>query len=383
MTHQCVAGDLGGTSSTRVIMNIRSIDSSTTSSLRPAAAGRLRGNSATSETLVEQASTIVRLSPVARRLGSDYRDPNLDPLHPRHPRGEAPRENSSSSSARTDEEQSATQAIRRAFLKAGDERLDPRDPTQARPGEDRSARRGQEPEPRRRDHRGAPIGSAATRDLSPADIERIARLQQRDREVRAHEAAHQSAAGGLAGAARYDTAVGPDGRTYAVGGEVPINISSGSSPEETIERMNRVQRAAMAPANPSGQDVSVASRAARMISQARMELARRDAEMKQAPRSNRSTGTEQSEPRVNGHEATGEIGNQTTGASEFDDAIARAPRQTPLAERPKSFMEHVEELAATVKITRRTGGVSGGHLHTSLNCGFCSRGMAAYIANVA
>ncbi len=363
-------------------MHIPPIDSSTNPSHRPAAAGRLRGNSASSAALVEQASTIIRLSPVARRLGSDYRDPNLDPVHPRRARGEAPGP-FGDSSVRTDEEQSAAQAIQRAFRTAGDESIDDGDQTRARPGEDRSDRREQEADPRRRAPGRSPTGRGATRDLSPADFEKIARLQNRDREVRAHEAAHQAAAGGLAGAARYDTAVGPDGRTYAVGGEVPINISGGRTPEETIERMNRVQRAAMAPADPSGQDVSVASRASRMISQARMDLARRDAEIERATRSHRSSRTEHSEPAANGPEAADDVGQQAAGAGEIDDAIAPPPRQTSLAERPKSFMEHVEELAAKVKITRRTGGVSGGHLHASLNCGFCSRGVAAYIANVA
>jgi hypothetical protein len=44
-------------------------------------------------------------------------------------------------------------------------------------------------------------------------------LGARDREVRAHEAAHAAAGGALAGVPHYDYVTGPDGRRYAAGGE--------------------------------------------------------------------------------------------------------------------------------------------------------------------
>ncbi len=57
----------------------------------------------------------------------------------------------------------------------------------------------------------------------------------RDREVRAHEMAHLAAAGGLASSgATFTYQHGPDGVSYAIGGEVKIDTSSGSNPEETI-----------------------------------------------------------------------------------------------------------------------------------------------------
>lgn len=88
-------------------------------------------------------------------------------------------------------------------------------------------------------------------------------LQTRDREVRAHEAAHLSAAVNLAtGGASFSYQTGPDGRQYAVGGEVSIDTSPGSSPDETIRKAQAIRRAATAPAQPSSQDQQVISRAA-------------------------------------------------------------------------------------------------------------------------
>ncbi len=97
-------------------------------------------------------------------------------------------------------------------------------------------------------------------------------LEKIDREVRAHEAAHMAAGGQYAGGASYTYTVGPDGKRYAVGGEVPISAPRGSTPEETIEIMQRVRAAALAPGNPSGQDRQVAAATASAEAQARMEL---------------------------------------------------------------------------------------------------------------
>ncbi len=109
-------------------------------------------------------------------------------------------------------------------------------------------------------------------NLDPATKEQITKLEARDREVRAHEAAHKSAAGSLAGgAATFEYERGPDGKLYAVGGEVQISTSKGRSPEETIQKARQVRAAALAPAQPSGQDMAVAARAASMEQQAAKE----------------------------------------------------------------------------------------------------------------
>ncbi|WP_373070323.1 putative metalloprotease CJM1_0395 family protein [Sulfurimonas sp.] len=99
-------------------------------------------------------------------------------------------------------------------------------------------------------------------------------LQARDTEVRAHEAAHQAAGGGMTGGANFTYERGPDGKMYAVGGEVPISMPKGSKPEEIISNAQQVIAAALAPADPSAQDMSVASSARAMMIQAQQEKAK-------------------------------------------------------------------------------------------------------------
>jgi hypothetical protein len=110
--------------------------------------------------------------------------------------------------------------------------------------------------------------------LTPEQQQVVAELRARDAEVRAHEAAHQAAAGDLAGGASFTYQTGPDGRQYAVGGEVTVELRAGRTPDETIGNAQRVRRAALAPANPSAQDLSVAGAASRLEAGARSQKAR-------------------------------------------------------------------------------------------------------------
>jgi hypothetical protein len=81
------------------------------------------------------------------------------------------------------------------------------------------------------------------------------------------------------GGARLTTQVGPDGRRYAVGGEVSIDVSEvEGDPRATLHKARAIQRAALAPVNPSAQDRAVAARAAAMAQEARQELARERAQ---------------------------------------------------------------------------------------------------------
>ena len=122
-------------------------------------------------------------------------------------------------------------------------------------------------------------------ELTEEEKEVVAKLQARDREVRAHEAAHAAAGGQYAGAPTFTYQQGPDGRRYAVGGEVSIDLSPGSTPEETERKADQVRAAALAPADPSGQDRAVAAAAAQLKAQAQAEGAaqrREEAEAKKA-----------------------------------------------------------------------------------------------------
>ncbi len=102
----------------------------------------------------------------------------------------------------------------------------------------------------------------------------IAQLKARDREVRAHEAAHAAVGGQYAGAPTYTFQRGPNGVSYAVGGEVSISTSAiAGDPEATLEKAQQIQRAALAPAEPSAQDRRVAAKASQMAQEARVDLA--------------------------------------------------------------------------------------------------------------
>ncbi|MEN0035773.1 MAG: putative metalloprotease CJM1_0395 family protein [Cellvibrio sp.] len=103
--------------------------------------------------------------------------------------------------------------------------------------------------------------------------DQIQELAARDREVRSHEQAHAAVAGQYGSSPTYSFVRGPDGVSYAVGGEVKIDTSPiPGDPEATLRKAQQLRRAANAPAEPSGQDSSVAAQAAQMEQQARAEL---------------------------------------------------------------------------------------------------------------
>lgn len=128
--------------------------------------------------------------------------------------------------------------------------------------------------------------AAAAREPSQdaAAQREVARLAARDREVRAHEQAHLAAGGSLVTSGpSYSYQRGPDGRRYAVGGEVGLDVSPvRGDPEATLVKAARIRAAALAPAEPSAQDQRVAARASEMAQQARGELARRRLETAEA-----------------------------------------------------------------------------------------------------
>ena len=126
---------------------------------------------------------------------------------------------------------------------------------------------------------GVPVGRDGE-PLSDAEQDQVEELEARDREVRTHEQAHKAAAGPYATSGpTYSYQTGPDGKRYAVGGSVGIDLSPEDSPEATIQKMAVVRRAALAPAEPSSQDRRVAAQASRIAQEARQELqAQRQAE---------------------------------------------------------------------------------------------------------
>ncbi|MDP6709114.1 MAG: putative metalloprotease CJM1_0395 family protein [Alphaproteobacteria bacterium] len=116
-------------------------------------------------------------------------------------------------------------------------------------------------------------------ELTAEESRQVAELKRTDQQVRAHEQAHAAAGGQYASAPSYTFETGPDGRKYAVAGEVAIDTSPvPDDPEATIDKMEQVKAAATAPAEPSAQDRQVAAKAEAARIQASIELRRQAAE---------------------------------------------------------------------------------------------------------
>jgi len=120
--------------------------------------------------------------------------------------------------------------------------------------------------------------------LTEEEQKKVEKLKRRDAEVRSHEQAHATAGGPYAGAPRLQFTRGPDGKFYAVAGEVSIDTSAiPGNPQATIRKMQQVKRAALAPHEPSSQDRRVAAEADRKMLQARQEIREQEnAEMKKS-----------------------------------------------------------------------------------------------------
>ncbi|MFT6153682.1 MAG: hypothetical protein ACJA0E_000413 [Bermanella sp.] len=105
------------------------------------------------------------------------------------------------------------------------------------------------------------------------ELKQIQQLAERDREVRTHEQAHKSVGGQYAGAISLSYERGPDGKNYAVAGEVSIDTGPVvGNPQATLDKAETIRRAALAPAEPSNQDRRVASEAVLMSIEARADI---------------------------------------------------------------------------------------------------------------
>lgn len=120
-------------------------------------------------------------------------------------------------------------------------------------------------------------------ELTEAEQKQVDELKKRDQEVRNHEQAHQRVGGQYASAPSYEYQKGPDGRSYAVGGQVQIDSSAiPGDPDATIEKMRIVKAAALAPAEPSAQDRKVAAAADSTAQQAQAEKMQMEREEREA-----------------------------------------------------------------------------------------------------
>lgn len=184
-----------------------------------------------------------------------------------------------------------------------------------------------------------------------ADQALLAQLKARDREVRLHEAAHAAVGGRYAGAPTYDYQRGPDGRQYAVGGEVSISTSEvQGDPRATIDKARIIRAAALAPAEPSAQDRRVAAEAAQLEQNARVALREAELAARAEERQRRAearaddaeeTPVEEEAPLVS--EVLPEETASITGAAASDSNTAEATPGSDEPDRPNA-RERLEAL---------------------------------------
>lgn len=110
--------------------------------------------------------------------------------------------------------------------------------------------------------------------LSEDEKQELEEMRRREQEVITHERAHQATGGQYASAPQYSYRRGPDGDVYVADGEVSIDLSTiPGDPQATIQKAQQVRAAALAPSEPSGQDMRVASAAMQMALDAQRQLA--------------------------------------------------------------------------------------------------------------
>lgn len=147
-------------------------------------------------------------------------------------------------------------------------------------------------------------------ELSLEEQRIVSELQAADTNVRAHEAAHMAAGGGLTSPASYTYERGPDNKMYAVAGEVGISTGEGNTPQESLNKAQTIRRAALAPADPSPQDLKVAAQAASMEMSARAQIMQEKmAQNSQNPNNSNETSAGNSAVNSNTNSAENSTGN--------------------------------------------------------------------------
>ncbi|WP_415890344.1 putative metalloprotease CJM1_0395 family protein [Neptuniibacter sp. SY11_33] len=158
-------------------------------------------------------------------------------------------------------------------------------------------------------------------------------LAKRDREVRAHEQAHASIGGQYTSAPSYTYERGPDGRLYAVAGEVKIDTSPvPNDPQATLEKAEIIQRAALGVAEPSAADRAAAADARAMAAEARAEMLQQEEEV----RADETRSAEESESEDDDSPTAGER------LQEFRDE--RQARSAGAAEALNDFNERMKDI---------------------------------------
>lgn len=141
-------------------------------------------------------------------------------------------------------------------------------------------------------------------------------LKARDREVRAHENAHRAAGGDLVRGGSYDYQQGPDGKRYAIGGDVQIDTTPvPDNPRATAEKMAQVIRAALAPAEPSPTDLAVAAQATAERNRAQTEARTEAQSNRQDNGQDNGLAESRTDPDAQGNDERSAAGSESSNAA--------------------------------------------------------------------
>lgn len=182
----------------------------------------------------------------------------------------------------------------------------------------------------------------------PEIRQEVRQLQMTEQEVIKHEQAHKSVGGSLTGPVSYTYTEDPDDQRYINGGEVSINAKEGSTPEETLKILERVRAAALAPADPSPQDLRVAASASSQIQQVRSEIS--------AVNYEELTQDDEQEPF-----ADSDLTTEIPGRFLHDFASRDAEKKTPFGKDLESLIFDRTFMKATTKYNEQIAMVKNGY----------------------
>ena len=146
-----------------------------------------------------------------------------------------------------------------------------------------------------------------------------------------------AAGGGLTSPASYTYEQGPDNKMYAVAGEVGISTSEGNTPQESLNKAQTIRRAALAPADPSPQDLKVAAQAASMEMSARAQIMQEKmAQNSQNPNNSNETSAGNSTVNSNTNSAENSTENSTRNSAENSNTNSTENSRIPSINQPSS-----------------------------------------------
>ena len=220
------------------------------------------------------------------------------------------------------------------------------------------------------------------KELTEQEIKQVDKLKSREKEVITHELRHQSVGGQYASAPSYGKEKGPDGRSYITDGSVQISVSEESTPEKTISKMQQVYAAALAPAEPSSADRSVAAKAKSIEASARAELAEEKAQEASGSESADKAGNAEKSGAAESGSGVSESGAEGVSASRLSDIDERSGNAAGISadgsdsesRTPGGF----SKLDISPEMQHRRSVISGRYMNSSVMSG-ASRSLSIYL----